>query len=543
MPFYVVSISSMQKTLNALLLTGFALCLLQIWWPSYYLTGDGPSHLYNAQVLHDVWNYSKSTDFYLHFYHIVYRPDPNWLSTIILALLLFVVKGAIAEKIFLTLYVVLFVRGFHLLLAKISGGSSYWALAIFLFVFPHELAKGFYNSSLSIAFYFWVVWSWLRLLEKKSVANAVLFFLFIALTYFTHLLAFGFAAFTCAALVISYVVAGSQAGIDRRGKFIAQYGGLLVVFLAPFLALMVLFTQQEGGLQLVLKCHFYRLVELAQLKFLANVTTKEFLFSTVAGVVLLLLFCFSLIKYRVKNQLSKYDGLLLTLLFAMFIYLCFPEAFMGRLILITMRVQPIVGALIVCCVAYSLPHTKIKNAGSIVLFACFGCLTVVRINCLSSASREVSDYISAEGHIRANSVVLPLDFAPSGIDEHGGVIADWNFLFAHASQYLGAAKPLVILDNYEANMGYFPVRWNDAVNPYTWLSKGEGIEGVPPYASIASYKQAAGVTIDYILMWSYNPSFLQNEHFRELYAEISAGYHVVYTSPSRRSVLWEVNEN
>ena len=530
----------MQKTINVLLFTGFALCLLQVWVPAYYLTGDGPSHLYNAQILHDVWC-NKNTAFYSHFYHIVYRPDPNWLSSVLLALLLFVVKGAIAEKIFLTLYVALFIRGFYLLLAKIMGRNSYWLLAIFLFVFPHELAKGFYNSSLSVAFYFWVVWSWLRFMEKKSLANAVLFFVFTALIYFTHLLAFGFAAFTCAALLVSFALVDQQAEVYGRMKFIARCGGILALMIAPFLVLMVFFTQGEGGLQLTLKCHFYRLVELAQFKYLANVTTREFIFTTVAGVIVLLLFCFAVIKYRFRAGLNRYDGLLASLLFATVIYICFPEAFMGRLILTTMRVQPIAGAMMVACVAYLVPEGQLKTIGAVLLFACFAGLTGLRINCIAAASRATVDYLSAENIIKPNSVVLPLDFSPSGTDDNGKVIADWNFLFAHTSQYMGNAKPLVILDNYEANMGYFPVRWNNAVNPYAHLSKEEGIEGVPPYASIVGYKQTTGVTIDYVLMWGYNPSFLQNEHFRELYAEISTGYHVVYTSPSGRSVLWEVN--
>ena len=135
----------MQKTTNYLLFIGFAMCLLQVWWPQYYLTGDGPCHVYNAQILHDLWSYNKDTDFYLHFYKLLYQPNPNWLSTIILALLLFVVNGIIAEKIFLTLYVVLFVSGFYLLLRSISNGKSNWVLVLFIFVFPHLLAKGFYN--------------------------------------------------------------------------------------------------------------------------------------------------------------------------------------------------------------------------------------------------------------------------------------------------------------------------------------------------------------------------------------------------------------
>ncbi len=531
----------MQKTINTLLLTGFALCLLQIWLPAYYLTGDGPSHVYNAQILHDLWNYSKSSAFYHHFYHVLYRPDPNWLSTFVIALLLYIVKAAVAEKILLTLYVSLFTRGFYLLLHKITGGKSYWMLAIYLFVFPHELSKGFYNSTFSIAFYFWVVWGWLRFLEKRSIINGLLFFVFTALIYFTHLLAFGLAAFSCAALALSYAVAETK---EKKSipKVFAGYAALLVLLLAPFLLLSAIFTQQEGGLQLSLGHHFYRLVELAQFKYLVNVTTRENMFALIAGLTMLLLFCYALIKYRLKAGVNKYDGLFLSLLFTILVYVCFPESFLGRLILITMRVQPLAGILIACCIAYIMPETKTRKAGAVVLFVCFVCLTAVRINCMAAAARGAEDIMLAGDRIRINSVVLPLNFSPSGTDEQGHTIADWNYLFSHATQYLGTTRPLIILDNYEANMGYFPVRWNDAVNPYNHLSKYEGIEGTPPYATIAEYKLTTGVTIDYILMWCYNPSFLRNEHFKTLYAEINAGYHVVYTSPSARTVLWEVNK-
>ncbi len=530
--------SSMQKIINALLLTGFGLCLLQIWLPEYYLTGDGPCHVYNAQILHDLWC-NKNTSFYSRYYNVLYRPDPNWLSTVVLALLMFIAKGTTAEKIFLTLYVVVFTRGFYLLLRKISGNGSYWLLVIFFFVFPHELSKGFYNSSFSIAFYFWVVWSWLRFLEQKSITNAVMFFLFTTLLYFTHLLAFGFCAFTCAALVVSYGVA-TGADAKQRRQFIFEYAGLLAMLFAPFLLLMTMFTDQEGGLQLVIGHHFYRLVELIQFKYFVNVTHSEDYVAAAAGIILLLTFCAALTKFRIKT-INKYDGLLISLGLTMFVYLFFPDNFLGRLILIALRVQPYVGILLACCIAYLLPETKFKKMAAVLLFACFAGLTAARVNCMVIASKGAADYVSAEQLIKPNSVVLPLDFAPAGLDDHGQKIADRNYLFSHASQYMGTTKSLIILDNYEANMGYFPVRWNGAVNPYFYLGKAEGIENAPPYARIAEYKQSAGVAIDYVLMWCYNDTFLRNDHFKALYAEINAGYHVAYTSPSGRTVLYELN--
>jgi hypothetical protein len=100
---------------------------------------------------------------------------------------------------------------------------------------------------------------------------------------------------------------------------------------------------------------------------------------------------------------------------------------------------------------------------------------------------------------------------------------------------------LVILDNYEANMGYFPLRWTGNTNPYIHLGKDEGIEGDPPSADIEAYRKTTGVTIDYITFWCFDSSALQNEHFNALYAQIKSGYHLVYTSPTRRTILFEKN--
>jgi hypothetical protein len=135
-----------------------------------------------------------------------------------------------------------------------------------------------------------------------------------------------------------------------------------------------------------------------------------------------------------------------------------------------------------------------------------------------------------------------LNFSFNGIDEQGKRIAGENWLFVHPAQYLGAAKAVIILDNYEANMGYFPLLWKENVNPYAHLSQFEGIEGQPPYVDIKSYKNKTGVTIDYILMWCYDSSAPKNEHFRQLYSEINIGYHQIYSSASRRTVLYQKNQ-
>jgi hypothetical protein len=53
-----------------------------------------------------------------------------------------------------------------------------------------------------------------------------------------------------------------------------------------------------------------------------------------------------------------------------------------------------------------------------------------------------------------------------------------------------------VLDNYEANTNYFPLKWHDGINPHKHLSRKRGIEGVPPSAAINEYRLKNGVVID-----------------------------------------------
>lgn len=529
------------KVIDLLLIAGLALCLASVWAPTYFLTGDGPCHLYNARILHDFWS-NKDTAFYSRFYNVVYQPNPNWFSTFAMALLLFIVNGIIAEKLFLTFYIIFYLSGFCLLLKKVSNNNFWWLLVIFSFVFTHALTKGFYNFSFGIAIYFWVVSSWLRYLDNRNIARAFLFFIFIFLAFFAHLLAFVFAVFTCVALIGSYsIVAGAEGNKHDGRRFFLKNLVALILFIVPFLAIMAWFTNKEGGMQLSFRPHFYRVVELAQFKHIVNFNHYELTWTTIIGCTLLLLFVLCFVRLNGLLKVNKFDGFLWALLFVGAIYLCFPDNILGRQMDMSLRTQVFAHILVAIVIAYKMPLEKLKMAGAMVLFVCFIVLSGLRFSTQRSASDAESELLTAGKYIKPYSVVLPLNFSPGGSDKNGKEIADWNASFRHATQYLGAEKPLIILDNYEANAGYFPIQWVSGINPYHYLSAGNGIEGIPPFARIDQYKQQAGVVVDYIIMSGYNASFLVDANFKTLYAEVTAMYHIVYASQSGQIIVYKKN--
>ena len=133
-----------ERVLRMLLVIGVFFCLLQIWLPTYFVNGDGPCHIANARVMHNWWT-GTSVDLYKRFYYFNLHPHPNWLSHLMLAGLMYVVNGLIAEKLLLTGYVLLMVTGMYRLLRQVAGRPTYWPLALFLFVFHNLVAQGLYN--------------------------------------------------------------------------------------------------------------------------------------------------------------------------------------------------------------------------------------------------------------------------------------------------------------------------------------------------------------------------------------------------------------
>jgi hypothetical protein len=157
-----------MKSYKLYFFAGFIFCLLQVWLPGYFLTGDGPCHVYNAHMLHQFW-INRDISFYDHYFIISHRLNPNWFTHVALALLLYVTKGAIAEKLLVTFYLILFLSGFYRLLKRINITGLPWLLVIFIFVFQRALAMGFYNFSISIALCFWLIEIWLSYLDQAKI--------------------------------------------------------------------------------------------------------------------------------------------------------------------------------------------------------------------------------------------------------------------------------------------------------------------------------------------------------------------------------------
>jgi hypothetical protein len=138
---------------------------------------------------------------------------------------------------------------------------------------------------------------------------------------------------------------------------------------------------------------------------------------------------------------------------------------------------------------------------------------------------DAKEYVSAGAGINAGTVVLPLGY--SG-----------NWLHTNLSNYISADKNIIMLDNYEAAMIHFPLKWKKEMNPYT----GMNFSSLDvPCTGLAEYEKVIGRKIDYILRWGFNNStndscaMVMNRYIAENYTRI-------FISSQQRAELFRKKE-
>ena len=149
-----------RRVVVALFVAAALVQLVPIWSVHYLPTTDGPSHLYNAWVLRALIRGDQPQ--LARTFEIDWQPHPNWIGTAFMAALMSIVPPLVAEKLFVSVIVLLFA------LAMWQYASSPAAAMIgLLFTFNWLLMMGFYNHSLGVAITFIAIAMWWRHRDRK----------------------------------------------------------------------------------------------------------------------------------------------------------------------------------------------------------------------------------------------------------------------------------------------------------------------------------------------------------------------------------------
>ena len=509
-------------------LVGAALLLLlvPIWAFTYFPSQDGPSHVENARILLD---YGRPDQPALRdFYERRLDPVPNWFSHMSLAALLSVVSPRSADKIFLSLYVLALPFAFRYALTAFRPDGGARLLLVLPFVYNHFLHLGFYNLAFSAVPLFVILGFWFRHEARLEPRAGVILALLLTGLYFCHLvtLFLGFAALGVLAL------AGSVVGQSLRPLVVLGASSV------PALALSANFLSSRGGVGYAAGPSAYvRLWELLRLKELVSFDIREVWPSTALSFALLGAGAVLLVDKVRRRATDRSDRLLLVVAACTAIY------FTARTTILKSasgsdgggttydRVGLWVFLSLVLWLAVQ-PLSRKAERGLIGLsLAATLALLGLRLPRYAELDDYLAEYVSAGATLPRDAVLLPLGFAPEGVREDGSPLSLRVLPFLHAASWIAADRGVVDLLNYEADLGYFPVRFRPEANPYRILRTG--LETRPPCVSLNRYDRLGPRPLDYILVWGARDADRSHPCAQAVFRHLDERYTRVSTSSPR----------
>lgn len=515
------------------------LALLPIWSVTFFVTGDGPCHLYNSKILLD-WSRGEALDFYKPFYFLNQSLDPNWLTNLIQIPFLMLFPAPVAEKIFFSLYILLFAGGFRFLCRQINPESVFLSSLGILFAWSHIVMMGFCNNSLSLALWFWVVGYWWKTRDSSNfVALLFLAFLFFAL-YLAHPIGLFFAGLHIVALALGqFFYQQKQSNWIAAAKNLLQQGSKTILLALPSLILFAHFILKRDWTSEASPNTSNVWSNLLRMTALINLSKGEALWVMPVSIFCLLLLGLAIrVRWKERRWLET-DGLLIFVFIALGVILNPPSSLSGGLeVPLRMVMVPFI-ALLFWMATVNFPGWAKQVSMGFAVVITVGLLWV-RLPIHRAASKYAEEVYSLRYQISDQSRILVLNYDWDGHTAEGQQIADKIWLFAHVDCYLGAQSSLVISDNYEANFWYFPTiaRWE--TNMYTQTDKeGINFDHRPPRADILSYnRRTQGQDIDYVLILSPGTEHAQHPYTLEIMEQLNQAYAKISTTEYGRAVLY-----
>lgn len=490
----------------------------------YFPTMDGPSHLYNSTIILEMFLNPESI------YNSYFTFNPlivNWLHHVILSPLQLFLPPFISEKILIGVYIVGLAYSFRSLV-KIYSHNKWASFLIFPFIYNFLFILGFYNYCLSLIILFVTIRQFLLLYQQLSIRKIIVFFLLTMILYYSHLFVFILLCISIGCILFWNFIHDIFFKSKPYKETIKHTFQIALISLGSaafgiFHIVQFFFSRTNGGsIESLDKYGFGQLIE-----WLINIRpviaynynyeqkfTYVLSFSymvIVAGIVIS-----RFREYKLKNQLliNKSDGFFLISVVLFILYLIIPNYISGIGGHITIRIAIPMFLFFILWLSFSKCNAWIFRTGVIVSII----VSLVLLNRYKSTLGKLNkDAIIIEKlgtNISENSTVL-------SIDNSG------NWIQNHFSNYLGLNHSMVLLENYEASSGSFPLIWNiNALSDLKLASDSTMPECILKWSDGEGHSK----TIDYVFCWGEVDSLIYNNC-------ISSGYELVNSLESTYSLF------
>lgn len=431
--------------------------LIPLFFTKYFLTLDGASHVYNGTIIRELL--LGRHPFFSELFRLNPFPVPNWISHFLFATLGTIFPGYLSEKIVLAIYLILFPIFFRKIVLWAKPNNQAFSYLGILFAHNHLLYLGSYNLLAGITVFMGLIFYVATISHKTRLKEIAILSLLFLVIYLSHILIF------LIALAVSLLLAFAFVKIEWNNKKLKIDGlnrvfpklKLIGISIFPALVLSVFYVLRVDSLEeaghLQLKTLLDWIIDIRPLLPLCYCTDRKY-FTHGLSLLFLLMIIFHLYtfiktasspngKFRVNVLISISTTWFLVFICSVLLFFVVPNANIlpERLILILF----IFLSLWISSLRYPTWIHKATITLVVIIhlsFMYYHTLTMRR------TSKEVESMIEATKHISPGSLFLPFNYA---YDQ------EWRHM--HSSGYLGSSKQIVVLDNYEAQLKWFPVNW------------------------------------------------------------------------------------
>lgn len=437
----------------------YVLCVvgvLPLLFSKYFVTLDGPTHLYNANIIKGLF-WGQNTEIN-NLFTINKIPVPNWTGHFIMAFFNLFLPSFLSEKIFLGLYFLLtpvFFRKFILQLYPANKAFTYF---IILFVHNHLLYFGFYNLSIGITVLFITCFYFVKYCNKFEIRSLIILSTLLLLIYFSHVFILLISILTLITIILITIKS------EREGKYfkISNYqtiinrSKLLAISALPGLILSIYYFSAIDSIEKAsrpdLSELFKWIINIRPLLTLCYCDSWKILSHIIFALFSLLIV--SNIYFALKENIKFTKGAFYwsfpinisnLWLVVSFVFLCF-FLILPNAILLTDRLIVIFYLFLILWIA-SLKHHKFPHFLTILIIVIVHIGFVYKhFNAMRQLSSDAEKMEQIAQKIEENCLTLTLNYSD-------------NWLHQHISGYLGSNKAIPVLENYEAGLKWFPVQW------------------------------------------------------------------------------------
>lgn len=489
-----------------------------VWMMDYFHTGDGAAHIYSAHVLSDLLFHPHSV--FHQFFDLNLLPVPNAIIQIILVPLLALFSSATANKILVSLIILLFLYGYIYLQRTLSHSLSY-SFAVLLLVFCFPIKMGLYSLIAGLGMMMFSLGYYIKSEGSFSFKRIIFFSVLVTVTWFFHL----FACMSLMLLLFIYEVISLLKHIQRKqspGLYIKEKLPVLISFIPVFL-LAILFSGKAIDATATKFADWNSLVE-----WFTDFTVMHFFHTEWEGTirtVFKVLLLFSVVLLIVKG--SKYQNfpfafMITSMIAITVLFFVMPMNFLSGG-LINLRFSYLL--LIFFCLLIDMIIAEgwllyVKNG---VVVTCCLILSVNVYKNMQPYSERLGELLTAADHIDNGAVIVPLNYTDENFE--------YNF-----SLYLSCDKNCVVLDNAEAASPNGLVVWKKNI----WKPEliGNYLESNNPVIHPGEYLSKTGVAINYILQWKWKES-MNDSATVSVNALLNSSYTLVFASAMNNARLWK----